>query len=48
MNISPDQGRSLLWEVITGLEDAKPSAEIPLSTPEPRAFDAPAGQIGFY
>ena len=45
MNIGPDQGRSLLWEIITGLEDARPSAEIPLDTPEPRTFDAPAGQI---
>src|ERR1700753_3588888 len=45
MNIDAEHGRSLLWEIITGLEDAKPSAEIPLDTPEPRAFDAPAGQI---
>jgi L-ascorbate metabolism protein UlaG (beta-lactamase superfamily) len=45
LNIGPDQGRSLLWEIITGLEDARPSAEIPLETPEPRAFDAPAGHI---
>src|SRR6201992_1240220 len=37
MNIDAEQGRSLLWEIITGLEDAKPSAEIPLDTPEPRA-----------
>ena len=22
LNVSPDQGRSLLWEIITGLEDA--------------------------
>ena len=45
MSIDPEQWRSLLWEIITGLEDAKPSAEIPLDTPEPRAFDAPASQI---
>jgi L-ascorbate metabolism protein UlaG (beta-lactamase superfamily) len=45
LNITPEQGRSLLWEVITGLEDARPSGEIPLDIPEPRAFDAPAGQI---
>src|SRR6201996_5733705 len=45
MSIDPEQGRSLLWEIITGLEDAKPSAEVPLDTPEPRAFDAPASQI---
>src|SRR5246127_2776150 len=45
MSIDAEQGRSLLWEIITGLEDAKPSAEIPLDAPEPRTFDAPAGQI---
>jgi L-ascorbate metabolism protein UlaG (beta-lactamase superfamily) len=45
MSIDAEQGRSLLWEIVTGLEDAKPSAEIPLDTPEPGALDAPAGQI---
>jgi L-ascorbate metabolism protein UlaG (beta-lactamase superfamily) len=45
MSINPEQGRSLLWEIVTGLEDARPSAEIPLDNPAPGAFDAPAGQI---
>ena len=44
-NLDPEQQRNILWQLITGRSEAGPPVEIPLHTPEPRAFDAPAGRI---
>jgi L-ascorbate metabolism protein UlaG (beta-lactamase superfamily) len=44
-NIDPEQQRNILWQIISGRAEARPAGEIPLITPEPRAFEAPAGQI---
>jgi L-ascorbate metabolism protein UlaG (beta-lactamase superfamily) len=45
VHIGPEQQRNILWEIISGRNEARPAAEIPLDTPEPLAFEAPAGQI---
>ena len=45
LNIDTEEQRNFLWEFITGRAAAKPAADIPLITPEPRAFEAPAGRI---
>ena len=44
-NIDTEEQRNILWELISSRNEARPAAEIPLHTPEPRAFEAPAGQI---
>lgn len=44
-NIDTEEQRNILWELVSSRNQARPAAEIPLDTPEPRAFEAPAGQI---
>jgi L-ascorbate metabolism protein UlaG (beta-lactamase superfamily) len=44
-SIDREEQRQLLWEVVGRRTTTRPPAAIPLATPEPRAFDAPAGQI---
>ncbi len=44
-NIDTEEQRNIVWELISSRNQARPAAEIPLETPEPRAFEAPAGQI---
>ncbi len=43
-NIDAEEQRNILWELISSRTAGRPAAEIPLITPEPRAFDAPAGR----
>ncbi|HEY1840250.1 MAG TPA: MBL fold metallo-hydrolase [Mycobacterium sp.] len=43
--IDNEEQRNILWELISGRVTARPATEIPLITPEPRAFEAPAGRI---
>jgi L-ascorbate metabolism protein UlaG (beta-lactamase superfamily) len=44
-NIDGEQQRLMLWEIVGSRAATRPPAAIPLATPEPRAFEAPAGQI---
>src|SRR6201998_1805599 len=44
-SIDREEQRNILWEVIGARAATRPRAEIPLVTPQPRAFEAPAGQI---
>jgi L-ascorbate metabolism protein UlaG (beta-lactamase superfamily) len=44
-NIDREEQRNIVWELIAGRAEARPPTEIPLVIPEPRAFEAPAGQI---
>ncbi|MBV8860351.1 MAG: MBL fold metallo-hydrolase [Mycobacterium sp.] len=44
-SIDREEQRLMLWEVIGRRTATRPAAAIPLATPEPRAFEAPAGQI---
>jgi L-ascorbate metabolism protein UlaG (beta-lactamase superfamily) len=45
LNLDVEEQRNILWELITGRATARPTADIPLITPEPRTFDAPAGRV---
>jgi L-ascorbate metabolism protein UlaG (beta-lactamase superfamily) len=44
-NLDTEEQRNILWELITGRTEAKPPADIPLITPSPVTFDAPAGRV---
>src|ERR1700739_1476142 len=44
-SIDREEQRNILWEVIGARAATRPKAQIPLVTPQPRAFEAPAGQI---
>src|ERR1700749_1840407 len=44
-SIDREEQRLMLWEVGGGRNAARPAEATPLATPEPRAFEAPAGQI---
>ncbi|HXS85824.1 MAG TPA: MBL fold metallo-hydrolase [Mycobacterium sp.] len=45
LNLDAEEQRNILWELITGRSTARPTADIPLITPEPRSFDSPAGRV---
>ena len=45
LNIDTEEQRNILWELISGRAAGRPARDIPLITPEPRAFEAPAGRI---
>jgi L-ascorbate metabolism protein UlaG (beta-lactamase superfamily) len=45
LNIDTEEQRNILWELISGRAAGRPATDIPLITPEPRAFEAPAGRI---
>jgi L-ascorbate metabolism protein UlaG (beta-lactamase superfamily) len=45
LNIDTEEQRNILWELISGRAVGRPATDIPLITPEPRAFEAPAGRI---
>ena len=45
LNIDTEEQRNILWELISGRSAGRPATDIPLITPEPRAFEAPAGRI---
>ena len=45
LNIDTEEQRNILWELISGRAAGRPAMDIPLITPEPRAFEAPAGRI---
>jgi L-ascorbate metabolism protein UlaG (beta-lactamase superfamily) len=45
LNFDTEEQRNILWELISGRAMGRPATEIPLITPEPRAFEAPAGRI---
>jgi len=45
LNIDTEEQRNILWELISGRAVGRPATDIPLVTPEPRAFEAPAGRI---
>jgi L-ascorbate metabolism protein UlaG (beta-lactamase superfamily) len=45
LNFDTEEQRNILWELISGRVAARPATDIPLITPEPRAFEAPAGRI---
>src|SRR5271169_2562620 len=45
LNIDTEEQRNILWELISGRAEGRPATDIPLITPEPRAFEAPAGRI---
>jgi L-ascorbate metabolism protein UlaG (beta-lactamase superfamily) len=45
LNIDTEEQRNILWELISGRAAGRPATNIPLITPEPRAFEAPAGRI---
>src|ERR1700734_3717809 len=42
LNIDREEQRNILWELLSGRAEGPPAADIPLITPEPRAFEAPA------
>jgi L-ascorbate metabolism protein UlaG (beta-lactamase superfamily) len=44
-NIDAEEQRNIVWELIGTRSVGRPAADIPLITPEPRTFDAPAGRI---
>ncbi len=44
-SIDREEQRLMLWEVVGRRNATRPAAAIPVATPEPRAFEAPAGQI---
>ena len=44
-SIDREEQRLMLWEVVGGRTATRPTAAIPLATPEPRAFEARASQI---
>ena len=44
-NIDAEEQRNILLQLISGRSLGRPAADIPLITPEPQAFDAPAGRI---
>src|SRR5947209_9824098 len=44
-NIDAEEQRNILMQLISGRSLGRPAADIPLITPEPQAFDAPAGRI---
>jgi L-ascorbate metabolism protein UlaG (beta-lactamase superfamily) len=45
LNIDTEEQRNILWELISGRAAGRPATDIPLITPEPRHFEAPAGRI---
>jgi L-ascorbate metabolism protein UlaG (beta-lactamase superfamily) len=45
LNIDTEEQRNILWELISGRAAGRPATDIPLISPEPRAFEAPAGRI---
>jgi L-ascorbate metabolism protein UlaG (beta-lactamase superfamily) len=45
LNMDTEEQRNILWELISGRAAGRPATDIPLITPEPRAFEAPAGRI---
>jgi L-ascorbate metabolism protein UlaG (beta-lactamase superfamily) len=45
LNIDTEEQRNILWELISGRAMGRPATDIPLISPEPRAFEAPAGRI---
>ena len=45
LNIDTEEQRNILWELISGRAAGRPATDIPLITPEPRAFEATAGRI---
>ena len=45
INVDREEQRLMLWELVGGRSAGRPAAPIPLVAPEPRAFEAPAGQI---
>jgi L-ascorbate metabolism protein UlaG (beta-lactamase superfamily) len=45
ISIDREEQRLTLWELVGSRGAGRPAAPIPLITPEPRAFQAPAGQI---
>jgi L-ascorbate metabolism protein UlaG (beta-lactamase superfamily) len=45
LHIDREEQRLMLWEIVGVRAATRPVVAIPLATPEPRAFEAPAGQI---
>jgi len=45
LHIDREEQRLMLWEIVGVRAATRPAVAIPLVTPEPRAFEAPAGQI---
>jgi L-ascorbate metabolism protein UlaG (beta-lactamase superfamily) len=45
LHIDREEQRLMLWEIVGVRAATRPAVAIPLATPEPRAFEAPAGQI---
>jgi L-ascorbate metabolism protein UlaG (beta-lactamase superfamily) len=45
LHIDREEQRLILWEIVGVRAATRPAVAIPLATPEPRAFEAPAGQI---
>ena len=43
LNIDTEEQRNILWELISGRAAGRPATDIPLITPEPRAFEAVHG-----
>ena len=44
-NLDAEEQRNILVQLISGRALGRPAADIPLITPEPRTFDAPAGRV---
>ncbi|MDT7767970.1 MAG: hypothetical protein QOI30_966 [Mycobacterium sp.] len=45
LHIDREEQRLMLWEIVGVRAATRPAVAIPLATTEPRAFEAPAGQI---
>jgi L-ascorbate metabolism protein UlaG (beta-lactamase superfamily) len=45
LHIDREEQRLMLWEIVGVRAATRPAVAIPLASPEPRAFEAPAGQI---